>query len=151
MAREAMLDMRMLIFELHPPVLEEEGLIAALQARLASVEARAGLETEIHVEGERRLQLSVEEELFWIALEAFNNVVKHAHAQQVAVRLAFDDQRICMEISDDGRGFDLAEARHSGGMGLQGMEERVQRIGGQLKIVTAPGEGTTLRVKTGVA
>ncbi len=57
MAREAMVDMRMLIFELHPPVLEEEGLVAALQARLAAVESRARLQTEIHVEGERRLPI----------------------------------------------------------------------------------------------
>jgi len=146
MAREAMLDMRMLIFELHPPVLEEEGLVAALQARLATVETRAGLETEIHAEGERRLPLSVEEELFWIALEAFNNVVKHASAKRVTVRLQFGEGNVCLEVRDDGRGFDPAEARQSGGMGLRGVEERAQRINGQLEIRSAPGEGTTLRV-----
>ena len=62
MAREAMVDMRMLIFELHPPVLEDEGLVAALQSRLAAVEARAGLLTEIRAEGERRLPLALEED-----------------------------------------------------------------------------------------
>ena len=60
MAREAMVDMRMLIFELHPPVLEEEGLVAALQARLAAVESRARLQTDIRVSGERRLPIAVE-------------------------------------------------------------------------------------------
>jgi signal transduction histidine kinase len=150
MAREAMLDMRMLIFELHPPLLEEEGLVAALQARLVAVETRAGLQTEIHGEGERRLPLSAEEELFWIALEAFNNVVKHARAQKVAVRLQFDEGNFCLEIQDDGRGFDPAKAEQSGGMGLRGMEERTQRINGQLEIQSAPGEGTTLRVTVGV-
>ena len=150
LAREAMIDMRMLIFELHPPVVEEEGLVAALQARLAAVESRAGLQTEIHVEGERRLPLPVAGELFWIALEAFNNVIKHAHAQKVIVALQFDDQRVSLEITDDGVGFDPAMTGESGGMGLQGMGERVQRIGGELEIVSAPGQGTRLRVDTGV-
>jgi len=148
MARQAMLDMRMLIFELHPPVLEKEGLVAALQARLAAVESRAGLQTEIHVEGAERLPLSVEEELFWIALEAFNNVVKHANARQVKVHLQFDGQNACLEIKDNGAGFDPAEARESGGMGLRGIDERAQQLKGKLEIQSAPGQGTTLRVET---
>jgi PAS domain S-box-containing protein len=145
-AREAMLDMRMLIFELHPPVLEEEGLIAALQARLAAVEGRARLDTEIRVEGERRLPLAMEEELFRIALEALNNVIKHARARQVKVNLNFESKGVCLEIMDDGVGFDPATARRSGGMGLPGIEQRVQRIQGSLAIESVPGNGTTLRV-----
>jgi PAS domain S-box-containing protein len=145
-AREAMLDMRMLIFELHPPVLEEEGLIAVLQARLAAVESRARLQTEIHVEGERRLPLAVEEELFRIALEALNNVIKHANARQVTIDLKFEGRSVCLEIVDDGVGFDPVAARGSGGMGLLGIEERVQRIQGSFAIESTPGGGTTLRV-----
>jgi signal transduction histidine kinase len=150
MAREAMVDMRMLIFELHPPVLEDEGLVAALRSRLTAVEARAGLLTEIRAEGERRLTLAMEEELFWIALEAFNNIVKHADAQRVEVNLQFDDESVCMEIRDDGQGFDAGEAGQTGGMGLHGMEERVERIRGKLTIASAPGEGTTVRVEAAV-
>jgi signal transduction histidine kinase len=150
MAREAMIDMRVLIFELHPPVLEEEGLVAALQARLASVESRAGLQTEIRVEGERRLPLPVEEELFWIAMEAFNNVIKHAGAQRVEVSLRFTDGCVRLEIADDGQGFDPARVRESGGMGLKGIEDRVQRIHGQLELTSASGQGTALRVVAAV-
>lgn len=150
MAREAIVDMRVLIFELHPPVLEEEGLVAALQARLAAVETRAGLQTVVGIKGERRLPIAIEKELFWIAVEAFNNVVKHANARQVEVRLLLDEERICLEIEDDGVGFDPAEARQSGGLGLRGMEERVQRIQGQLGITSAPGRGTTVRVEVAV-
>jgi PAS domain S-box-containing protein len=145
-AREAMLGMRMLIFELHPPVLEEEGLVAALQTRLASVESRARLQTEIRVEGERRLPLAVEEELFRIALEALNNVIKHANAQQVTVTLKFENKGVSLEIVDDGVGFDPATAKGSGGMGLLGIEERVQRIQGSFAIRSTSGDGTTLRV-----
>jgi PAS domain S-box-containing protein len=146
MAREAMIDMRMLIFELHPPVLEEEGLVAALQARLAAVESRARLQTALHVEGETHLPLAVEEELFRIALEALNNVIKHANARQVSVTLEFDSRGVCLEIVDDGVGFDPAAAKDTGGMGLLGIEERVQRIQGSFAVESAPGDGTTLRV-----
>jgi signal transduction histidine kinase len=146
MAREAMTDMRLLIFELHPPRLEEEGLAAALQGRLASVETRTGLQTELHMEGERRLLLFVEEELYWIAQEALNNVVKHAQAKKVTVHLLFDEKSVCLEVRDDGVGFEPAKARQSGGMGLRVMEERAERINGMLEIESAPGTGTTLRV-----
>ena len=146
MAREAMIDMRMLIFELHPPVLEEEGLGAALQARLAAVESRARLQTEIRVEDERRLPLAVEEELFRIALEALNNVVKHANAQQVIINLKFENGDVCLEITDDGVGFDPVAVRGCGGRGLLGIEERVKRIQGSFAIESAPADGTTLKV-----
>jgi signal transduction histidine kinase len=150
MACEAMIDMRMLIFELHPPVLEEEGLVVALQDRLAAVESRAGLQTAFHAEGERELPLSTEEELFWIAVEAFNNVVKHAKAQQVTVRLQLDHPIVCLQIKDDGIGFDPATAGQSGGMGLRSMAERAGRIGAKLEVTSSPGNGTTVSVKVEV-
>jgi signal transduction histidine kinase len=147
MAREAMVDMRMLIFELHPPMLEEEGLVAALQARLAAVESRAGLQAEFCVEGEQLLPLAMQEELFWIAVEAFNNVIKHAKAQQVEVCLQLDRPTVCLSIKDDGIGFDPATAGQGGGMGLRSMAERVERIRGKLEITSAPGSGTTVSVQ----
>jgi signal transduction histidine kinase len=147
MAHEATIDMRMLIFELHPPVLEEEGLAVALQDRLVAVESRAGLQTEFHVEGEHDLPLSTEEELFWIAVEAFNNVVKHAKAQQVEVRLQLGYPIVCLQITDDGIGFDPATAGQSGGMGLRSMAERAERIGAKLEITSTPGSGTTVSVR----
>jgi signal transduction histidine kinase len=150
MAREALFNIRLLIFELHPPILEDQGLAAALQIRLSAVEARAGLQTDMRVEGAHRLPLSVEEELYRIALEALNNVVKHAGAQCVTVQVCFDEHRVSVEISDDGQGYDPAEAQQSGGMGLRGMEERISRINGTLEIASAPGKGTTVTVKVPV-
>jgi PAS domain S-box-containing protein len=150
MVRQAIIDMRMLIFELHPPVLEKEGLVAALQTRLAAVEARAGLQAKIAMKGERRLPLSIERELFWIAVEAFNNVVKHAKAHEVEVCLQFDGGNVCLKIRDDGVGFEPAKARQSGGVGLRGMEERARRIQGKLEITSAPGLGTTVQVEVGI-
>ena len=131
LARQAMADMRLLLFRLHPPVLEEEGLAAALQARLEAIEARAGLQIDLRVEGEDSLPLTVEEELYKIALEALNNVVKHAKAEHVSVHLVFIDHDCQMTIQDDGVGFDPDTAQDSGGLGLRSITERAQQIGAE--------------------
>ena len=146
MTREAMLEMRLLVFELHPLVLEKEGLVAALQARLAAVENRSGLKTEISMEGERRLPLPIEEELYRIAQEGLNNAVKHAKASSVRIHLKYTGERVSLSLYDDGTGFDQQAARQSGGMGLRGIEERVQKIGGSLTVESSPGSGTNLTV-----
>jgi signal transduction histidine kinase len=150
MAREALVDIRLLIFELHPPVLEGQGLAASLRIRLAAVENRAGLQTEIRVDGARVLPLSIEEELYRIALEALNNAIKHARAQHVQVHVWFGAQRVGIEISDDGIGYDSATAAASGGVGLRGMAERAQRINGTLEVTSVPGKGTRLKVEVPV-
>jgi signal transduction histidine kinase len=147
MAREAMLDMRLLIFELHPPILEKEGLVAAVKIRLESVEARSGINTQLIVEGERRLPLSIESELYRISQEALNNVVKHAKAHHIKVKLLFEQRGLLMEIWDDGKGFDPNLAGRSSGMGLRGIKERVQKINGELSVSSTPGNGSTIGVE----
>jgi PAS domain S-box-containing protein len=147
MAREAMLDMRLLIFELHPPVLEKEGLVVAIQTRLETVEARSGLQSAFHVEGQEiRLPLAIEEDLYRIVQEALTNAVKHAQAQRLIVWLRFGSNHFALEVSDDGVGFDPMHTRQGGGLGLRGIAERVQRIGGQLVVDSTPGKGTILKV-----
>jgi signal transduction histidine kinase len=146
MAREAMYDMRLLVFELRPFMLEKEGLASALRARLAAVEARAGLKTEVQVEGERRLPIGIEEELYRIAQEGLNNVVKHAKASVVKIHLKYEEDAVHLEMIDNGTGFD-PNASRSGGVGLRGIQERVQKSGGRLKIDSSPGKGTRLAVK----
>ena len=146
-AKEGMRDMRLLIFELHPPVLETEGLVAALQARLAAVEGRAGLKTEFRVEGERRLPIAIESELYWIAQEALNNVRKHAAARRVSVTLLFTAATITLEVLDDGVGFDLQTLATEGWGGLRTITERAARVGGKLTYASTPGEGTQVKVE----
>jgi signal transduction histidine kinase/ligand-binding sensor protein len=148
-ARGAMHDMRLLIFELHPPALEQEGFVAALQVRLAAVEARAGLQTELTVEGERRLPIVIEQELYRIAQEALNNVMKHARAQHVTIHLQFTDTTTCLQVRDDGIGFDPLTARNAGGMGLHSFEERAAKVGGRVTLESSPGKGTTVTVEIG--
>lgn len=147
MSREAMYDMRLLVFELRPFMLETEGLVSALRARLAAVEGRSGLKTKVLVENERRLPIKLEEELYRIAQEALNNVVKHAGATQVQVQLTYDESTVSMEMRDDGKGFAPEDVSQSGGFGLQGIQERVQQLGGALNIESAPQRGTRLSVR----
>ncbi|MCB0016136.1 MAG: PAS domain-containing protein [Anaerolineales bacterium] len=144
-AREAMLDMRLLIFELRPSILEEEGLVTALQTRLDSVEARSGVHADFHTSGNRRLPLPLETELYRIAQEALTNVVRHARAKRVKVSLNLEVSQVCLEIQDDGVGFETA-VDHSGGMGLRGIQERVEKIGGDLLIQSTVGKGTILHI-----
>ena len=145
-AQEALREMRLMIYQLRPPVLEKAGLAVALQVRLDAVERRGGIHAELMVEGQDRLPPDVQAELHQIAQEALNNALKHAHARQVQVRLHFGEANTRLEVEDDGVGFDLAAAQAGGGLGLPGIAERTQRIGGRLEIESAPGRGTLVVV-----
>ncbi len=145
-AQQALREMRLLIFELRPPILEQEGLVAALQARLDAVEGRAGLQTELRIHGEEELHYTVAEELYRITQEALNNVLKHAHAHHVTLQITCEETTCCLEVSDDGVGFDYAAMLQHDGWGLRGMHERARRIGAELSISSTPGQGTTVRV-----
>ena len=145
-AHEALGEMRLLLFELRPPVLQEQGLAAALRARLQAVEARAGVVAEFTCEGQQRLAPDQEQELYRLAQEALNNVLKHAHAARVTMRLAVVNGTATLEIADDGVGFDPS-LRAAGGFGLPGMRERVERLGGRFSIESSPGAGTRLFVE----
>jgi PAS domain S-box-containing protein len=152
-AQEALREMRLLIFELRPPALEEGGLAGALQARLDAVEKRAGVQAELRVAGlegmanAEWLPLTVQQELYHITQEALNNSLKHAKARNLQVCLQLKDDTVRVEVSDDGIGFDPTTAEARGGLGLPGMRERAQRIGAQLQIESAPCQGTTVSVE----
>jgi signal transduction histidine kinase len=143
--QEALGEMRLLLYELRPPLLEEQGLAAALRSRLHAVEARAGLTTEFHSSGEERLPAEQEQELYRLAQEALNNVLKHAHATRVSVRYEAGAGGTLLWIADNGVGFEPS-ADGSDGYGLPGMRERAERLGATLEIVSAPGAGTRVRV-----
>jgi PAS domain S-box-containing protein len=151
-AQEALREMRLLIFELRPPALEEVGLAGALQARLQAVEARGGMSADLQVEGavdEERIPVHVQSEIYHIVQEALNNVIKHAHAEHVWVHLGFYGPCVCAEVRDDGNGFLLTDAEESGGVGIQSMRERAERIGAGLSVQSEPGKGTTVKVELG--
>jgi len=145
-AQEALREMRLLIFELRPPLLQKDGLVAALEARLETVEGRAGLETEFKVSLQDQLPPEVEEGLYRIAQEALNNTLRHAQASRIAVLLHQDQDNVSLQIKDDGVGFDPILAREKGGLGLCGMEERAAQLCSSLIIDSKPGEGTCIRI-----
>jgi signal transduction histidine kinase len=149
-AQEALEEMRLLIFELRPPILDQEGLVAALQARLGAVEGRANLQTTFVTEGVARLAPSIEQALYRIAQEALNNALKHARAGHINVSLHRRNSTVILAITDDGIGFDPDLARGRGGLGLRGIEERVAQIGGSLVLRSTPGAGTEVRVEVTV-
>lgn len=145
--KEGLAEMRMLIFELRPPVLAEEGLEAALETRLYAVERRVGLQADLDWHIEERLPEAIEEGLYRIAREALNNVLKHTAARHLSLDFAVVAGAVVMRIEDDGPGFDPEDVAFSGGMGLQGMKERAIKMGGTLKIESRPGEGTRIIVE----
>lgn len=147
-AQEALREMRLFIFELRPPVLEEEGLVAALRARLETVEGRSGMETELVVVGmDDRLPPEIEAGLYHIAQEALNNALKHAGASRISVSLNRGRRLVLLEVTDDGVGFEASAARERGRLGLAGMEERAAELGARLTVESRLGEGTTIRVE----
>jgi signal transduction histidine kinase len=147
LAEAGLTEMRSLIFELRPESLETEGLIAALKQQAAALEARHEIPVRTTLLGEEPdLPLETKETLYRIAQEAMHNTVKHARASKSDLRLACDAPGITLEISDDGAGFD-PQADFSGHLGLKSMRERAARLGGTLRVESAPGEGTTIRVQ----
>lgn len=146
-ARDALSEMRLLVFELRPPILKQKGLVNAIQERLKSVEERTGLEIGLKARLTSSLPGHIEDALYRIVQEALNNIIKHAQASQVNIHLIQSGQTLLLHVQDDGAGFDLDQASQSGGLGLKTMQERADAIQGNFSIRSAPGEGTELTLK----
>jgi signal transduction histidine kinase len=146
--RDALAEMRSLIFELRPSGIAEQGLVHALRTHTAAIEGRIGLpvafETTLPA-GPSGVPLDVEEAVYRIAQEALHNVVRHARARRVEVRLGADEREVRLSVVDDGVGFD-PDAVPPGHLGVDGMRARAERLGGSLSIETGPGAGTSLAV-----
>ncbi len=140
-------EMRLLMFDLRPAALEEEGLLGALQKRLDSVEQRSGVKSELNVTGEVNLSPVLEEGLYRIAQEALNNSLKYSSANKVTIDITFADETVEMVVSDDGIGFESEAGLVKGGMGLTNMKERAAKLGGFLKVYSTLGKGTKITFK----
>ena len=148
--REALAEMRALIFELRPGNLEQDGLVRALKTHTSALQGRLGLPIVVESDLTERLPLAVEETLYRIAQEALHNVVKHAKAKQVWVGLHVVGGGVRIRIQDDGRGFDPSTVP-DGHLGLQGMRARADRLGADFSCTSRPDEGTTVEVTVGAA
>jgi signal transduction histidine kinase len=143
LAEAAQAEMRALIFELRPESLEAEGLVSALTKQAAALQARHEIIVSTELRDEPDLPMRAKQELYRIAQEAMHNTVKHAHADQVVLRLEQTGDEVVLEVRDDGAGFDPTGA-FPGHLGLRSMQERVSHLGGRLQIESAPGQGTHL-------
>ena len=141
--------LRRLSHELRPTLLDDLGLLPALEYLAQGVAARSGI--PIVVEGPRtpRLPPAYETALYRVVQEALRNASKHAVARRVDIRFSVEPDVIRCLVKDDGRGFDVAAAmapKGERGLGLIGMRERLVAVGGRLAIDSAPGRGTELRI-----
>jgi PAS domain S-box-containing protein len=144
-ARQAVKEMRLFLYQMQPVDLEEGGLISALHHRLGAVEGRADIQARFLPDENIVLSKEKGVALYYIAQEALNNILKHAHASSVLVKLKQTRKNVILEIIDNGAGFDLKNI-DQGGMGLQNMKARTAQINGALKIISKPGDGTKIRV-----
>lgn len=142
---QALRQMRLLVYELRPAMLEQEGLAGALRHRLEAVEHRAGIKARLIDDSRGPIPAHLQGELFWIGQEALNNSLRHAAASAVTVRLRTDGSDIILEISDDGKGFNHNQADATGG--LVAIRRHVANLAGQLTVNTLPGTGTNLIVR----
>jgi len=137
--------------ELRPPMLDDYGLLPALQWYANEFYRRTGI--RVSVEGDehmKRLPQTSEIALFRIAQEALNNVAKHAHAGHVEIALSRSSTELVMAVTDDGIGLDSASGatgRRRPGLGMVTMRERTQAVEGRFEIARAPGGGTRVEVR----
>jgi signal transduction histidine kinase len=138
--------MRLLIYDLRPSAIEEEGLYIALTQRLETVERRAGVDSLLECEPAIKMAPDVEEGLYRITIEALNNVLKHATATQAKVTLKKEKSHVFLNIEDNGKGFDPSKGSSSEGIGMRSMRERAEQLGGTFEIFSRQGSGTVIQV-----
>ena len=141
-------EIRQLSHELHPAVLQEAGLPAALSSYCEEFSKLRGIPIDYQAdESVDELSSGAALCIYRIAQEALGNVAKHAKARQVEVRLTRSDNRVCLVVSDDGVGFNPDGSGKSGGLGLINMRERVRQLNGTFEFESKPGRGTTLKAE----
>ncbi|MDR3698446.1 MAG: two-component regulator propeller domain-containing protein [Candidatus Sulfopaludibacter sp.] len=149
MARHSLTEARRSVMDLRASVLEGQALGAALESGARMWTVGSGVEVEVDSDGPpRELPQEVEQHLLRIAQEAVTNAMKHAGATQIAIKLHMEARKLLLRIVDNGRGFEQKDAFSSmdGHFGLIGMRERAERLGGELRLASHPGEGTEVEV-----
>ena len=140
---------RRLSAELRPPLLDEMGLPAVIEARAQELQARSGLAFTLNIPPPGALALDPGQALglYRVLQEALTNVVRHAGARQVTVRLHAENDEVVLAIADDGRGITAEDPARAGSLGLLGMRERMTALGGRLTVEGVAGAGTTVTAR----
>ena len=143
---QAMEELLSLGRQLRPSALDDHGLVPALETQVKRFGRHAGIEVSLVAEGEwDGLDEDKQATIYRVGQEALSNVVQHAQAKRVQVRLAAEDGGTELVVEDDGRGFRPSANGHDG-LGLGGMAERARLVGGELEVSSTPGAGTTVRL-----
>ncbi len=143
----ALEDVRRVAVDLRPTILDDLGLVAALEWRVDELNKQNGVHAAIASEGmDRRLPRAAELVLYRVGQEALSNVHRHAGASEVKVTLRRDGDLCVLQVADNGAGFDpaLVEQYDGHGLGLVGMRERIAMIGGELEVKSQPGAGAQI-------
>lgn len=150
MIRQSLQDVRKIIFDLRPMVLDDLGLIPALNHYLDDFFIQNQIPVDINIAGEpRRFTMPLEVALFRVVQESISNIKKHSNASHVAVKMEILNQKINLMIKDNGKGFNIKEVfadKKREGYGLIGMRERIQVLNGEFSIKTSPGQGTSINI-----
>mgnify|MGYP002777005580 CR=1 FL=1 len=148
LARTGLTEARRSVVALRPQLLEEGSLQSALHRLVAQLRT-AALDTTLYYEIEGAvyaLPSEIESNLLRIGQEALTNAIRHAHADEIRVKLVYDRDQFCLRVKDNGQGFGVGSIPSSKGFGLLGMSERAERIGAQLTIRSQPGQGAEMIV-----
>lgn len=151
LANRTLEDLRNIIYDLRPTMLDDLGLVSAIRWYARTTLEESGIHVEFELpEQPVRLPEPIETELFRIIQEGINNIQRHAQASHVTLRLEHQPDYLCLELEDDGRGFDVPKtastALLSKRLGLLGIQERAALLGGEIRIKSQPGTGTRLQV-----
>ncbi len=150
--RDVLQEVRRFSRDLRPAILDDLGLLPALEWVTGELKNEYGIEVSLNVVGaERRLPQEAELLLFRIVQEAQSNIIKHAQASEAEVKIEFAEKKVVLTISDNGIGFrvpkDLGDLPHKGKLGLAGIQERVELLGGSLKLKSDFGRGSTILIE----
>jgi signal transduction histidine kinase len=142
-------DMHGLAVNLRPASLDRLGLLAALRAHAEDLGRKSGIAVQVVVGEPQQVSLPPDTEamVYRIAQEALNNAIRYSHASRLGIVATQHDGCLIVVVEDDGEGFDVAESGRSGGLGIVGMRERTQMLGGRLAIETSPGQGTAVYIE----
>jgi signal transduction histidine kinase len=149
LSSNSLVELQRLISDLRPSHLDDLGLASALRWYASDIQERTSLDVYVEISGEEHpVSAPAKTALFRIVQEALNNVIKHAQAKSVEIRLHFLADAVEVQVSDDGHGFDPQVRRSTGRVswGLRNMEERATLLGGRFQVRSSPGHGTTLDV-----
>jgi len=146
-AQRALAGLREPASGIHPSVLDDRGLVEAIESRAARLPLGVTVDCEAELR-EIRFDERIESAAYFVCCEGFANALKHSGAERVTLSLWREDGALALELSDDGRGFDPGTA---GGTGLAGLGDRVGAFGGSFGVESAPGRGTRLRAVFPVA